>query len=106
MYLCDLIPPSIQSTTVYPLRNGSDIIMPFGRLLNAYDSGIPSTIRQWNSLDLSLRNVDSIAKCKAELRKRKDISQVPKHYEIGPRKLIIILTQLRCYASFLNYDSK
>jgi hypothetical protein len=26
MYLCDLIPPSIQSTTVYPLRNGSDII--------------------------------------------------------------------------------
>jgi hypothetical protein len=26
--------------------------------------------------------VDSIAKFKAELRKRKDISQVPKHYEI------------------------
>jgi hypothetical protein len=46
MYLCDLIPPSIQSTTVYPLRNGSDIIMPFGRLSNTYDSFIPSTIRQ------------------------------------------------------------
>jgi hypothetical protein len=29
MYLCDLIPPSIQCTTVYSLRNGSDIIMPF-----------------------------------------------------------------------------
>jgi hypothetical protein len=38
--------------------------------------------------DLSLRNVDSIAKFKAELRKRKDISQVPKHYEIGLRKLV------------------
>ena len=49
-------------------------------------------------------NVDSIAKIKTELRKRKDISQVPKHYEIGPRKLNIILTQLRCFASFLNYD--
>jgi hypothetical protein len=24
--------------------------------------------------------------------------------EIGPRKLNIILTQLRCFASFLNYD--
>ena len=82
MYLCDLIPPSIQSTTVYPLRNGSDIIMPFCRLSNTYDSFIPSTIRQWNSLDPSFRNVDSIAKFKAELRKRKDISQVPKHYEI------------------------
>ena len=37
MYLCDLIPPSFQSTTVYPLRNGSDIIMPFCRLSNTYD---------------------------------------------------------------------
>jgi hypothetical protein len=63
-----------------------------------------SHIRQWNSLDPSLRNVDSIAKFKPELRKRKDISQVPKHYEIGPRKLHIILTKLRCFASFLNYD--
>ena len=45
-------------------------------------------------------NVDSIAKIKTELRKRKDISQVPKHHEIGPRKLNIILTQLRCFASF------
>ena len=78
--------------------------MPFCRLSNTYDSFIPSTIRQWNSLDPSLRNVDSIAKFKAELRKRKDISQVLKHYEIGPRKLNIILTQLRCFASFLNYD--
>jgi hypothetical protein len=43
MYLCDLIPPSIQSTTVYPLRNGSDIIMLFCRLSNTYDSFIPST---------------------------------------------------------------
>ena len=45
-----------------------------------------------------------IAKFKTELRKRKDISQVPKHYEIGHRKLNIILTQVRCFASFLNYD--
>jgi hypothetical protein len=52
--------------------------------LNTYDSFIPSTIRQWNSLDPSLRNVDYIAKFKTELRKRKDISQVPTHYEIGP----------------------
>jgi hypothetical protein len=27
MYFCDLIPPTIQSTTVYPLRNGSNIII-------------------------------------------------------------------------------
>jgi hypothetical protein len=37
---------------------------PFCRLSNTYDSFIPSTIRQWNTLDPSLRNVDSIAKSK------------------------------------------
>ena len=63
-YLCDLIPPTIQSTTVYPLRNGSDIIIPFCRLSNTYDSFIPSTIRQWNRLDPSLGNVDYIGKFK------------------------------------------
>jgi hypothetical protein len=29
---------------------------------------------------------------------------IPRHYYYGPRKLNIILTQLRCNASFLNYD--
>ena len=28
-YLCKMIPPKIQSTTIYPLRNGNDIIAPF-----------------------------------------------------------------------------
>jgi hypothetical protein len=65
---------------------------------------IPTTIRQWNSLDPSRRNVNYIAKLKTEFRKRKGISQAPKHYEIEPRKLNIILTQLRCFASFINYD--
>ena len=103
-YLCDLIPPTIQSTTVYPLRNGSDIIIPFCRLSITCDSFIPSTIRQWNSLNPFLRNMESIAKFKTELRKQKDNRQVPKHFEIGPRQLNIALTQLRCFASFLNYD--
>jgi hypothetical protein len=48
-----------------------------------------------NSLNPSLRNMESIAKFKTELRKQKDIRQVPKHYEIEPRKLNIALPQLR-----------
>jgi hypothetical protein len=46
------------------------------------DSLIPSTIRQWNSLNPSLRNMESIAKFKTELRKQKDNRQVPKHFKI------------------------
>jgi len=48
--------------------------------------------------------MEYIAKFKTELRKQKDNRQVPKHFEIGSRKLNIALTQLRCFASFLNYD--
>jgi hypothetical protein len=33
--------------------------------------------------------MESIAKFKTELRKQKDNRQVPKHFEIGPRKLNI-----------------
>jgi hypothetical protein len=36
--------------------------------------------------------MESIAKFKTELRNQKDIRQVPKHFEIGPRKLDITLT--------------
>ena len=104
LYLCGVIPLTIQSTTIYPLRNGRYIVIPFCRLSITYDSFIPSTIRQWNSLTPSLRNVESIAKFKTELRKQKDISPVPNHYEIGPRTLNITRTQLQYFASFLNYD--
>lgn len=103
-YLCDLIPPTLQSTTMYPLRNGDDVILPFCRLSTTYGSFIPSTIRSWNNLDTSIRNVDSISKFKNELKNKVDTCKVPYYYGTGQRKLNIILTQLRCYASFLNYD--
>jgi hypothetical protein len=31
-YLRHLVPPTIQSTTIYPLRNGDNLIVPFCRL--------------------------------------------------------------------------
>jgi hypothetical protein len=43
-YLCTLILPTIQSTSVYPLRNGNYIILPFYILSSTSDSFIPSTI--------------------------------------------------------------
>ena len=45
-YLLDLIPPTIQSTTIYPLRNGNDIIIPFCRLSLTRDSFVPATVRE------------------------------------------------------------
>ena len=96
-YLSNLIPPTIQSTTVYQLSNGGDIIIPFCRLSITNDSYIPSTIRQWNNLDLSIRNVGSMPHFKSELKKLSNSYSVniPKYYSYGPRKLNIVLTQFR-----------
>ena len=105
-YLSNLIPPIIQSTTVYQLRNGKDIIIPFCRHSITNDSYIPSTIRQWNNLDLFIRNVGSMPHFKSELKKLTNSNSVniPKYYSHGPRKLNIVPTQFRCSATFLNYD--
>ena len=103
-YLYNLIPPTIQSTTVYSLRNGDDIIIPFCRLSITNDYYIPSTIRQWNNLDLSIRNVGSLPHFKSELKILSNCysKNIPKYYSYGPRKLNITL--FRCSATFLNND--
>ena len=105
-YLNELIPPTIQSISTYPLRNGSDIMVPFCRLSTTYDSFIPSTIREWNALDPSVRNIDTASKFKNALKREasKNKPKVPTYYSTGPRRLNVLLTQLRCNASFLNWD--
>ena len=105
-YLCILIAPTIQSTSVYPLRNGNDIILPFCRLSSTIDSSISSTMKMWNSLNDTIRNVDYISKYKSELKKIDETENhaVPKHDLYGPRQMNIILTHLRSSTSFLNYD--
>jgi hypothetical protein len=67
---------------------------------------MPSTMKTWNSLNNTIRNVDTLSKFKSELKKIDETANhaVPKHYFYGPRKLNNILTQLRSSASFLNYD--
>jgi hypothetical protein len=102
-YLLDFIPPTIQNTTIYPLRNGNDIIVPFCRLSLTRDFFVPAAVREWNSLNLSVRNLDTLSEFKKAIRSSISMP-IPRHYYYGPRKLNIILTQLRCNASFLNYD--
>ena len=103
-YLCDLIPPKIQSLTNYPLRNGNDIMQPFCRLSVTSESFFPSTIKEWNKLDVSTRELDSISKFKTAIKNSNQILQVTKHFSFGPRKLNIILTQLRHSVSALKHD--
>jgi hypothetical protein len=52
--------------------------------------------------NLSVRNVDTLSKFKKAIRSSISMP-IPRHYYYGPRKLNIILTQIRCNASFLKY---
>jgi hypothetical protein len=53
-----------------------------------------------SSLDPSIRNVDYIAKFKTDLRKWKDISQVPKHYEIKDTQVHYYFVYYKTFAIF------
>ena len=105
-YLRHLVPPTIQSTTIYPLRNGDNLIVSFCRLSITNSSFIPSTVKEWNKLDIAIRKLDSLSKCKNTIRLNSQSNKisVPKLYYYGPRKLNVILAQLRCTASFRNQD--
>jgi hypothetical protein len=50
-----------------------------------------------------VRNLDTLSKFKKAIRSSISMP-IPRHYSYDPRKLNIILTQLRFNASFLNYD--
>ena len=76
-YFCKLIPPNIPSRTLYPLRNGNDIIVPFCRLSLTAGSYIP----KWNDLDPSIRNVESNSKFEQNLKRvNTHVRFVPKCY--------------------------
>ena len=61
-YLRHLVPPTIQSTTIYPLRNGDNLIVPFCRLSITNSSFIPFTVKEWNKLDIAIRKLDSLSR--------------------------------------------
>jgi hypothetical protein len=67
-YLLDRIPPTIQSTNIFPLPNGNDIIVLFCRLSLTRDSFVSATVRERNNLNLSVRNLDTLSKFKKAIR--------------------------------------
>jgi hypothetical protein len=88
------------------LQNGDNLIVPFCRLSITNSSFIPSTVKEWNKLDIAIRKLNSLSNFKNAIRLNSQSNKisVPKLYYYGPRKLNVMLTQLRCRASFLNHD--
>lgn len=69
-YLLELIPPIRSDVTRYQLRNCNQILVPFASLGIYKNSFIPSTIRLWNQLDVTLRQSPSISVFKKQISAR------------------------------------
>ena len=49
-YLCSLVPPTVGSTSSYPLRNANDLQIIHANSQLYYNSFLPSALREWNEL--------------------------------------------------------
>ena len=66
-------------------------------LFHSVDSFIPATVKEWNSLNLSVLNIDTLSKFKKAIRSS-ILMSIQRHYSYGPRKLNILFNtaSLQC----------
>lgn len=101
-YLSTLVPPLVGQSSRYNLRNANDLQTIDARTTQYFNSFLPSTVRDWNTLPFDIKNSDTVAAFKSNLNKNNRI--VPKHFYFGDRRLQILHTRLRTKCSSLNYD--
>ena len=101
LHLSSLIPPTVNETSQYNLRNANNISTIHARTNQYLNSFLPSTIRDWNSLSVEHRNFTSVASFKHTLNQT-NIS-VPKYFYVGDRRPQVLHTCLRTKCSALNY---
>ena len=101
-YLSTLVPPLVGQSSRYNLRNANDLQTIDARTKQYFNSFLPSTVRDWNSLLPEVKTSDTAIAFKSSLKK--DNLIVPKHFYIGERRLQILHTRLRTKCSSLKYD--
>ena len=83
-YLFDLIPPCINETNDYPLRN-TDHIQNYRSNSNLFhESLFPSTLRAWNNLIKEIKESTSVSAFKYRLNKNH--SKPHKYFNVGTRR--------------------
>ena len=100
LYLSSLVPPLVQSTSNYSLRNADDIRTINARTSQYSDSFLPSTIREWSNLPSVDKNEDTVDAFKLHLNQGR--VHVPKYFYTGSRDLQILYRRLRTGCSSLN----
>ena len=106
-YLRDLVPPLVQETTSYQLRNANDIQTFATNSELFYNSFFPSSVRAWNALPEDIKQTNSVLAFKSKLNS--NLRRPPKYYNIGTRQGQALHARLRMECSSLNshlYHSK
>lgn len=99
-YLSSLLPPLVGNVSRYNLRNQNNYQTINCKSQLYFNSFLPSSVREWNSLEDSIclsQSVNSFKKCIRVTR------EIPKYYCSGNRKGQILHTRLRTGCSSLNY---
>ena len=79
-YLRNLIPQTVQTTSRYPLRNMNNLILPAASTEYYTKSYFPSTIREWNTMDLTVRKSPSLNAFKLQINI--NVPNYPKYYDV------------------------
>ena len=102
VYLSSLIPQQVNAISHHNLRNSNDIHTIRSNTSLFHNSFLPSTLRQWNSLPVEVRQLNTLSSFKTFLKK--DLQSVPTYYYCGSRKAQILHARLRTGCSSLNMD--
>ena len=100
-YLCSLVPPTVGSTSSYPLRNADDLQILHTNSQLYYNSFLPSAVREWNELPIETRNSSSLNIFKTRINN--NISLPPSYYFTGKRLGQIYHARLRTKCSSLRH---
>lgn len=99
-YLRSLVPPTVGSTSSYPLRNANDLHILHTNSQLYYNSFLPSAVREWNELPEQTRNSSSLNVFETTINS--NIILPPSYYFIGKRLGQIHHARLRTKCSSLR----
>ena len=99
-YLQFILPPLVQNTTNYNLRNSNNLCSIHANTNLFYNSFFPSTIRAWNDLSEDIKNSPSVTAFKYRLNR--DTHPPPKYFNAGTRMGQVLHARIRMDCSALN----
>ncbi len=100
-YLVDILPLEVDNSR-YELRNSNNLQTVRSRTTLYYNSFLPATTRDWNSLPDDTKNSLSVNCFKTNTKT--NTAEVPTYYYSGLRYIQVTHTRLRTKCSALNHD--